>query len=143
MLVRVIRWRWLVRRRLRRSAVSATVNREPVGLDCDGLDLLRQVKSDYPSCTVMLVSDRPDAQREAVRHGAVAGFGKSQIGSPALAERVGEHLHSVATSRTPIHRHSIWIGVMVSVADEGRSCTAACVAVNTISRDGRAGMTCC
>ena len=68
------------------------VNREPVGFDCEGLDLIREVKSDHPDCKVMLVSDRADAQRLAVDAGAMKGFGKSEMGSPALAEHVKQAL---------------------------------------------------
>ena len=68
------------------------VNREPVGFDCEGVDLIRDIKSDHPDCKVMLVSDHADAQREAVQAGAVKGFGKSEMGSPALAEHVKQAL---------------------------------------------------
>jgi DNA-binding NarL/FixJ family response regulator len=64
------------------------VNREPVGFDEEGLDIIRKLKAEHPDCKVMLVSDRADAQREAERAGALAGFGKSEMGSPQLAEHV-------------------------------------------------------
>jgi hypothetical protein len=40
----------------------------------------------------MLVSDLPDAQQEALKAGAVEGFGKSELGSPRLAEHVKQAL---------------------------------------------------
>jgi hypothetical protein len=74
------------------GAALLLINREPVGFDRGGLDLVREVKSDYPECTVMLVSDKADAQREAIEWGAVQGFGKSELGSPSLTDRVKQHL---------------------------------------------------
>src|SRR4051812_1688771 len=65
------------------------VNREPVGFDESGLDLIRKVCGDHPGTRVMLVSDYPDAQERAIKAGALPGFGKGQIGSPELAETVG------------------------------------------------------
>ena len=68
------------------------INREPVGFDESGLELVRKVRGENPGTKVMLVSDYPDAQEQAVRAGALPGFGKSQIGSPELAETVGQAL---------------------------------------------------
>jgi len=68
------------------------VNREPVGFDESGLDLIRKVCGQNPGTKVMLVSDYPEAQDEAVGAGALPGFGKSQIGSPELVETVGRAL---------------------------------------------------
>ena len=64
------------------------VNREPVGFDAEGLDLIKQVKADHPKAKAMLVSDQADAQQEAERAGAIKGIGKSAMGSPALAQHV-------------------------------------------------------
>lgn len=64
------------------------INREPVGFDESGLELVRKVCGECPGTKVMLVSDHPDAQEEAVEAGALPGFGKSQMGSPELAETV-------------------------------------------------------
>lgn len=68
------------------------VNREPVGFEGEGLDIIRKVKSNNPGCKVMLVSDYEDAQREAQGAGAMKGFGKSEMGSQRLAEHVKQAL---------------------------------------------------
>ena len=68
------------------------VNREPVGFEGEGLEIIRKVKSENPDCKVMLVSDYEDAQKEAVGAGAMQGFGKSEMGSPRLAEHVKQAL---------------------------------------------------
>jgi DNA-binding NarL/FixJ family response regulator len=69
------------------------INREPVGFDEDGLDVLREVRRAHPETKVMLVSDHADAQAEAERAGALPGFGKSLMGTGELGERVKEALN--------------------------------------------------
>ncbi len=64
------------------------VNREPVGFDEEGVDIVRDVHKRYPGQAVMLVSDHSDAQEQAVQAGAMPGFGKRDMGSPKLAEAV-------------------------------------------------------
>jgi DNA-binding NarL/FixJ family response regulator len=53
-----------------------------------GLELVSELAVLGGSATVMLVSDREDAQREAAARGAVRGFGKSELGSPGMIERL-------------------------------------------------------
>jgi CheY-like chemotaxis protein len=55
-----------------------------------GMELIRQIKRDaaLQAVPVMLVSNHDDAQKEAVQAGAVAGFGKSALYGPLVAERV-------------------------------------------------------
>ena len=64
------------------------VNREPVGFETDGMELVRRHCKSGVRHKVMLVSDHPDAQEEAVSAGAVRGFGKSEIGQESLAQTV-------------------------------------------------------
>jgi len=56
----------------------------------EGLDLLREIKADpeLASLPVMLVSNFPEAQQAAVTAGAIPGFGKSDLASPAVVERL-------------------------------------------------------
>lgn len=70
------------------------VNREPVGFDCDGLDIIRNVCRGPMHARVMLVSDYPEAQEEAQELGALPGFGKSEIESDSLIERIRKALRS-------------------------------------------------
>src|SRR3954454_346002 len=60
------------------------VNREPVGFDCDGLDIIRDICKCPTHARTMLVSDYADAQEEVQGLGALPGFGKSEIGSASL-----------------------------------------------------------
>jgi DNA-binding NarL/FixJ family response regulator len=68
------------------------VNREPVGFDEDGLEIIRDIREEHPDAKVMLVSDYPDAQEAAVREGALPGFGKSEMGSESLTDTVRQAL---------------------------------------------------
>ena len=49
--------------------------------------------SSQPKCPIMLISDRADAQAAAVAIGAVRGFGKSSLRSPATAAAITAVLH--------------------------------------------------
>lgn len=55
-----------------------------------GLDLIRTLKADpnLASIPVMLVSDYADAQEQARALGALTGFGKTDLTSPASSERL-------------------------------------------------------
>ena len=59
-----------------------------------GIDLVRQIKADprFPGLTVMLLSNFPDAQAEAVAAGAEAGFGKRALDCPETVARLRTHL---------------------------------------------------
>ena len=59
------------------------VNRVFAADDSSGLDLIRQMKESGDDTPVMLVSDHEDAQAEASELGALEGFGKSELASPA------------------------------------------------------------
>jgi len=55
-----------------------------------GLDLVRAIKADPATAAVpvLLVSNFPEAQAEAVAAGALPGFGKAALGDPATVERL-------------------------------------------------------
>ena len=66
-------------------------------LDADqtyGLEIIKQVKADQKlaATAVMLVSNYDDSQSEAVRVGALPGFGKASLGQPAMLARVRQIL---------------------------------------------------
>ena len=52
----------------------------------EGAELIRQLRATNPQLRMMLVSNYPEAQAEAVAAGALAGFGKREIGSPRVTE---------------------------------------------------------
>jgi CheY-like chemotaxis protein len=59
-----------------------------------GLDLLRAIKADPSTAKipVMLVSNYADAQAQAVEAGAEPGFGKAQLGTSGVIERLRPYL---------------------------------------------------
>jgi two-component system chemotaxis response regulator CheY len=62
-------------------------------LDADGssgLELIQRIKSDTElrHLPVMLVSNYPEWQQEAVKLGAVPGFGKAGLGQPEMIGRL-------------------------------------------------------
>ena len=55
------------------------VNREFNADKASGVSWIRSFKADHAQTPAMLVSDRADAQAEAVEAGALEGFGKSEM----------------------------------------------------------------
>ena len=53
-----------------------------------GIEVIAALHAAYPALRVMLVSDYPEAQEEAVRQGALRGFGKSALESDATEELI-------------------------------------------------------
>ena len=68
------------------------VNRKLAFEGTQGVDLIREMKDAGDETPVMLVSDRPDAQREAESIGALHGFGKSQMTSPGTIKLIKDAL---------------------------------------------------
>jgi CheY-like chemotaxis protein len=64
------------------------VNRRLDSDGSSGIALLAQLHAQSPEVPVMLVSDRTDAQDEAVARGALPGFGKSELRTPETAEKI-------------------------------------------------------
>jgi CheY-like chemotaxis protein len=60
----------------------------------DGLEIIRTIKSDpdLAATTVMLVSNYPDCQAQAVTAGAARGFGKSELTAPSTRELLQGYL---------------------------------------------------
>lgn len=75
-------------RALEEGVALLVVNREPVGFDTSGIEMIRDVRAEHPEQKALLVSDYDDAQAEAQQAGALPGFGKKEIGSPALIDLV-------------------------------------------------------
>ncbi len=76
------------------SFVLVLVNRVFDGDGDSGVDFIRRIKSDPALATVpiMLVSNYADAQEEAVRHGALPGFGKEGLGKPSMVATLAKVL---------------------------------------------------
>jgi len=63
--------------------------------DTDGIAMLTGVKQANPEMPVMMVSNFADAQRKAEAAGAVPGFGKSEIGSSKVTDRIRDAVGAV------------------------------------------------
>jgi DNA-binding NarL/FixJ family response regulator len=64
------------------------VNRVLAADGSSGLDVIDALINDGCEAPVMLVSDRDDAQEEAIAHGAIRGFGKSKLWDPDTVELI-------------------------------------------------------
>ena len=73
---------------LEAGADLVLVNRQlDFGFDTDeGVELIRQLRAAHPGLKMMLVSNYPDAQQAAIQAGALAGFGKRELGTPRVKE---------------------------------------------------------
>lgn len=57
-----------------------------------GIALIKKLKDQKLSTPLMLISNFPESQTEAVSVGAVRGFGKNAVGKPEMLELVGKYL---------------------------------------------------
>ena len=60
--------------------------------DEQGVELVRKLSKSHPTVRTMLVSNFPEAQAAAVAAGALEGFGKSEIGTAKMKQRLAEAL---------------------------------------------------
>ncbi len=58
--------------------------------DEQGVELVRKLSESHPGVKTMLVSNYTDAQSAAVAAGALEGFGKSEIGSAKMKQRLAD-----------------------------------------------------
>ena len=82
---------------LRREAFDLVLVNRIFDLDgTEGIKLIRTLRSEpeLQPTPVMLVSNFPEAQAEAVGLGAAPGFGKASVGKPEMLERVEPFLKS-------------------------------------------------
>ena len=66
----------------------------------EGVEIIRQLLPRHPNVKMMLVSNYPDAQAEALAAGAVPGFGKREIGTPRVAQLIRRALALDAVEAT-------------------------------------------
>ncbi|CAN5467069.1 hypothetical protein BH09PLA1_BH09PLA1_37830 [soil metagenome] len=52
----------------------------------EGVELIRQLRATHPHVKLMLISNYPEAQQEAIAAGALPGFGKREIGTSRVTE---------------------------------------------------------
>lgn len=60
--------------------------------ESEGVAVIRKLRQSHPTLRMMLVSNYPEAQAEAVAAGALPGFGKREMGSPRVSGLIREAL---------------------------------------------------
>lgn len=70
------------------------VNRQLDADGSEGLDLVKALKADsaLAAMPVMLITNFPEYDQQAVELGAVSGFGKAAMGSPDVIQRLEPYL---------------------------------------------------
>ena len=70
------------------------VNRKLDADGSDGLEIIREIKQspEFQATPVMLLSNYPEYQAQAIAAGAEPGFGKSQLNSRETSERLRKYL---------------------------------------------------
>ncbi|HEY0010167.1 MAG TPA: hypothetical protein VGB55_15690 [Tepidisphaeraceae bacterium] len=63
-----------------------------------GCDLIRDLKVSHPGVATMLISNFSDAQATAEAAGALPGFGKSEVGSAKMKQRLAAALNQTAAT---------------------------------------------
>ena len=58
----------------------------------EGVEVIRQLRSEHPDVKMMLISNYEEAQTAAVQAGALPGFGKREIGTPRVTQLLRESL---------------------------------------------------
>jgi two-component system chemotaxis response regulator CheY len=56
--------------------------------DTEGVAIIRKLRATHPNVKMMLVSNYPEAQAEAVAAGALPGFGKREMSSPRVTDLI-------------------------------------------------------
>lgn len=76
------------------GAALVLINRKLDADYSDGMEILDRIKSDeaLADTPVMLVSNFPEWQEKAVEQGAVYGFGKAELNSPDVVQRLSSVL---------------------------------------------------
>lgn len=56
--------------------------------ESEGVAIIRKLRASHPNLKMMLISNYPEAQAEAVAAGALPGFGKREMSSPRVTELI-------------------------------------------------------
>jgi ActR/RegA family two-component response regulator len=68
--------------------------------DTEGVEIIRKLRAAHPNLRMMLVSNYPEAQAEAIAAGALPGFGKREMNSPRVTDLIRNALETERTSNT-------------------------------------------
>lgn len=77
------------------------VNRkmEPGYADDIGIDYIRRLRASHPDVKMMLISNYPDAIEASVQEGAIPGFGKNELLTPATKQKLQAALTDEVTAK--------------------------------------------
>ena len=64
-----------------------------------GVEVIQQLRTQHPNLRMMLVSNYPEAQAEAIAAGALPGFGKREIGTPRVAQVLREAFENQSSDK--------------------------------------------
>lgn len=67
--------------------------------ETEGVAVIRKLRKSNPNLRMMLVSNFPEAQAEAVAAGALPGFGKREMGSPRVAELIRDAMEPASSEK--------------------------------------------
>jgi two-component system chemotaxis response regulator CheY len=62
--------------------------------DTEGVVVIRKLRASHPGLKMMLVSNYPEAQTEALAAGALPGFGKREMSSPRVTDLLRQAMQS-------------------------------------------------
>lgn len=74
------------------------VNRKIDADYTDGMELIHAMQARGLDTPVLLISNFPEAQAQAMAAGAVRGFGKNDLGNPATVEMVQKYLDPIPSA---------------------------------------------
>jgi CheY-like chemotaxis protein len=66
----------------------------------EGVELIRRLRAKNPTLKMMLISNYPESQAQALEAGALPGFGKRDIGSSRVTELLREALAQESSNKT-------------------------------------------
>lgn len=67
--------------------------------ETEGVAIIRRLRVSHPNLKMMLVSNYPEAQAEAVAAGALPGFGKREMSSPRVTEIIRAALENEPSTK--------------------------------------------
>jgi DNA-binding NarL/FixJ family response regulator len=68
--------------------------------ETEGAALISKLRAKHPELKMMLVSNYPEAQAQAIAAGALPGFGKRELGTPRVAELIREAIASEPSQKS-------------------------------------------
>jgi two-component system, chemotaxis family, chemotaxis protein CheY len=68
--------------------------------ESEGVAVIRKLRKAHPALRMMLVSNYPEAQAEAIAAGALPGFGKREMSSPHVGQLIRDALQTEPSQKS-------------------------------------------